>query len=150
MQVAKSKEHLTKNIAQSINLHGIGSFFTKKSKRVTGDAGIVWSLHFSPSKAWDKLPGYQIDRTVVVGTGAAEPLNLAAVAAAVGFSREIVEAGVKDIVNGLTRAIRLGSTISLTMGIIGKLTFQNNDVKFRYIPTFIKSLNEDSVKSKYI
>jgi hypothetical protein len=111
---------------------------------------MLWSLHFSPSKSWDKLPGFQIDRTVVVGTGAAESLNLAAVAINVGSTRESVEAGVKDIVNGLTRVLRRGSNISLSMGSLGKLNFQNNDVTFRFISSFIKALNDNSLKPKLI
>lgn len=134
---------------QSINLHGVGSFYTKKSKRATGDVGIVWSVHFSPSKTWDKMPGYQIDRTVVGGTGSAETLNLAAVAVQVGFPRDLVESGVKDIVNGLTKILKRGSQVNLTMGNMGKLAFQNNDVKFRFFGNFLKTLNEipDSPKA---
>ena len=126
---------------KSVNLNGVGSFFTKKTKRVTGDAGVVWSVHFSPSKTWDKLPGYQIDRTVTGGTGAAEPLNLAAVAVSVGFTRDLVEAGVKDIVNGLTTILRKGSTANLTMGMLGKIVFQSNDIRFKFLPTFQRVLN---------
>ncbi|KAJ2997467.1 Coiled-coil domain-containing protein 81 [Globomyces sp. JEL0801] len=128
---------------KSINIHGVGAFFTKKTRRVTGDEGTVWSVHFSPSKNWDKLPGYQIDRSITLGTLAAEPLNLAAVAKQIGFTRDLVEAGVKDIVNALVRILRRGSIITLTMGVLGKLVFQNQDVKFRFAPVFLKQLNED-------
>ncbi|KAJ3305782.1 Coiled-coil domain-containing protein 81 [Kappamyces sp. JEL0829] len=130
-------------LRKSIHLHGIGSFFTKKTKRVTGDAGVVWSVHFCPSKSWDKLAGFQIDRTVTLGTGAAEPLNLAAVAVSVGFTRDLVEAGIKDIVNGLTKLLRKGTAINLTMGAIGKIIFQSNDIKFKFFAPFVRSLNED-------
>lgn len=112
-------------------------------------------MHFSPSKNWDKLPGYQIDRTVtigiqdfILGTGAAEALNLAAVAQQIGFTRDLVEAGVKDIVNGLTRVLKRGSIVNLTMGMLGKMVFQNQDIKFRFAANFMKLLNEEQ-KTKY-
>ncbi|KAJ3275036.1 Coiled-coil domain-containing protein 81 [Terramyces sp. JEL0728] len=141
-------------LKKSINIHGIGSFYTKKTKRVTGD-DIVWSVHFSPSKNWDKLPGYQIDRTItigtlgfILGTAAAEALNLAAVAQQIGFTRDLVEAGIKDIVNGLTRILKRGSIVNLTMGVLGKMVFQNQDIKFRFAPNFLKTLNEEQKASK--
>ncbi|KAJ3355390.1 hypothetical protein HDU91_005674, partial [Kappamyces sp. JEL0680] len=108
-----------------------------KNKRFSELTHIVWSVHFCPSKSWDKLAGFQIDRTVTLGTGAAEPLNLAAVAVSVGFTRDLVEAGIKDIVNGLTKLLRKGTVINLTMGAIGKIIFQSNDIKFKFFAPFL-------------
>jgi hypothetical protein len=86
-----------------------------------------------PSKNWDKLNGFQIDRTAILGAkSAAEPLNLAAVSKQIGFQRSLVEAGLKDIINALTKIVRKGSPVSLTFGALGKLTFVNFDIRFRF------------------
>lgn len=104
-----------------------------------------------PSKNWDKLNGFQIDRTVVLGTkSAAEPLNLAAISKQIGFQRSFVEAGLKDIINALTKIVRKGNPVSLSFGSLGKLSFVNYDIRFRFFTfdlrcnsNFLTMINEE-------
>jgi hypothetical protein len=105
--------------------------------------GILWTALFSPSKNWDKIPGYQIGRLALFGTSAAEPLNLAVIAQEVGFSRDVIESGIKDLVNALTLILRQGSIVHLVMGKVGKLVFNNLEVKFIFSPCFTDLLNAE-------
>ncbi|KAI8923519.1 hypothetical protein BC831DRAFT_470742 [Entophlyctis helioformis] len=130
-------------LKKSTNVSGIGAFHVKKSKRGASDEYASYSVFFLPSKTWDKVPGFQIERCAPVGTLAAEVLNLSSVAQRTGFSRDHVEAGLKDIVHALFRILKRGSIVNLTFGNLGKLVFQSQDVKFRFSPGFLKNLNDD-------
>ncbi|KAI8904301.1 hypothetical protein EDD86DRAFT_213075 [Gorgonomyces haynaldii] len=132
-------------IKKSVNVPGIGAFHVKKSKKVTNDKQTVFSAFFVPAVSWEKLPGYKVDRSFLLelqGMSGAEPLNFYSVAQQTGFSREMVEAGLKDIVNALIRVLRRGSAANLSTGNLGKLVFQNQDVKFKFTPNFMNLLND--------
>eukprot|EP00842_Homolaphlyctis_polyrhiza_P004398 jgi/Hompol1/495/HPOL_003921-RA len=131
-------------LKKSTNISGIGGFHIKRTKKGVSDDKNVYSAHFFPSKSWDKIPGFQIDRCDPVGeeaplhgTGAAEVMNLSMVAQLTGFTRDLVEAGLKDIVHALFRVLKRGSIVNLTFGAVGKLIFQ-------FAPGFLKALNDDT------
>nr|KAJ3423122.1 Coiled-coil domain-containing protein 81 [Polyrhizophydium stewartii] len=135
---------------RSTNISGIGGFHIKKMKKGVSDEKTIYSAHFSPSKTWDKLPGFQIDRCDAVGIGPAEVMNLASVAQITGFPRDLVEAGLKDIVHALFKILKRGSIVNLAFGTLGKLVFQSQNVKFRFSQAFLKALNEEKTPSVQI
>ena len=95
-----------------------------------------------PNRNWSKLPGYTIDRSSIHGAVAAESLNFAVLANNLHIKRSEVEAGLKDIINGLTKILRNGSGRSLALEDVGNLQFDAAKVKFSFAPGLINSLNE--------
>ena len=67
-----------------------------------------------------------------IGTVAAESLNLFSIAQQTGFTRELVEAGIKDVVHGIFKVLKRGAVVDLCLGAVGKIYFQSADIKFRF------------------
>lgn len=91
-----------------------------------------------PYHAWEKIPGYKIDKTTQQGSISSEILRFTAISAKCNRSRDDIETGLKDIIFALTKVLKRGSTAVLTIGNIGKLHFQNNNIKMRYSNSFVK------------
>jgi nucleoid DNA-binding protein len=66
-----------------------------------------------------------------VGTSVAEPLNLSAVANQSGFKRDDIECGLKDIVHAIFKSLKKGAEITLPISTVGKLCFQQKDIRLR-------------------
>ncbi|KAH6565165.1 hypothetical protein BASA60_010042 [Batrachochytrium salamandrivorans] len=101
-------------LKKSTNIPGIGSFFIRKSADCPEN-----SVHFFPSRSWDRIPGFQIDRCDKQESGMAEMMNMSLLAQITGFQRDMVEAGLKDIVHAVFRILKRGSVAILIFGSLG-------------------------------
>ncbi|RKO84153.1 hypothetical protein BDK51DRAFT_28534, partial [Blyttiomyces helicus] len=122
----------------------IDSILSNKRKASGDDTGISMPL-FIPSRTWERVPGYQPKKTTSSANGASmgEMLNFSAVAATCGFSREVLETGLKDIVHSVARVLRRGTKVALPFGKLGKLYFQNSEIRLIFTTEFIRSLSDD-------
>ncbi|KAJ3021000.1 UNVERIFIED_CONTAM: Coiled-coil domain-containing protein 81, partial [Siphonaria sp. JEL0065] len=125
---------------KSVNFPGVGAFYMKKVKSVsvTGDTADTSVPCFVPAKSWEKVPGYKVPTSNVTGSNSAEPMNFAAVAGLSGFSRDDVEPGLRDIVHALFLVLKRGSNISLLFADMGRLVFQNREIKFCFTADFLE------------
>ncbi|KAJ3414067.1 Coiled-coil domain-containing protein 81 [Chytridiales sp. JEL 0842] len=129
---------------KSINFPGFGSFYIRKVNKAASVDSELYVPYFLPAKSWEKVPGIQVNRnTAIVGTSAAETLNFSAVASQSGFKRDDIECGLKDIVHAIFKSLKAGSDITLPVSVIGKLYFQQKDIRLRFNNTFIESLKEN-------
>ncbi|KAI9349434.1 hypothetical protein DFJ73DRAFT_760568 [Zopfochytrium polystomum] len=138
-------------LRKSINFPGFGSFHIKRVKQASAEDVDVYIPFFLPSQTWSKVGGYHVSRTVgTAGVQAAEPLNFAAVASQSGFGRDEIEAALKDIVHALFRVLKKGSTVVLPFSNLGRLYFQNREIKLRFYPDFIETVSDrmNSLKEK--
>lgn len=125
------EEQLLQN--RSIVVPQFGTFYILKGNTTT--------TNFIPFHAWEKIPGYKIDKTTQQGSISAEILRFTAISAKCNRSRDDIETGLKDIIFALTKVLKRGSTVVLTIGNIGKLHFQNNNIKMRYSTSFVKLIS---------
>lgn len=59
----------------------------------------------------------------------------------------------KDIVNSLSRLLRKGAAVYLSLASVGKIVFENQDINARFSNSFLSSLNEDIMvecKERYL
>ncbi|KAH6590259.1 hypothetical protein BASA50_009519 [Batrachochytrium salamandrivorans] len=124
-------------LKKSTNIPGIGSFFIRKSADCPEN-----SVHFFPSRSWDRIPGFQIDRCDKQESGMAEMMNMSLLAQITGFQRDMVEAGLKDIVHAVFRILKRGSVAILIFGSLGRLILQSPSIKFRFSSNFFKIFND--------
>jgi hypothetical protein len=124
------EEQLLQN--RSVIVPQLGIFYSLKDKTTT---------NFMPYHAWEKIPGYKIDKTIQQGSISSEILRFTAISVKCNKSRDDIETGLKDIIYALTKVLKRGSTAVLTIGNIGKLHFQNNNIKMRYSNTFLKLIS---------
>ncbi|KAJ3287389.1 hypothetical protein HK104_008639 [Borealophlyctis nickersoniae] len=137
---------------RTVNFHGFGSFHVKRVTKASGEeTGICMPL-FIPSRAWEKVPGFRVKRTTSTANGAkaAEPMNYSAISAqsSNGFSRETVEAGLKDLVHGLVKILRRGMRVVLPFGPMGRMYFQNGEIRLIFAHDYIRSISEESSQSE--
>jgi hypothetical protein len=111
----------------------LGTFYILK--------GTTTTTNFIPYHAWEKIPGYKIEKTTQQGSISAEILRFTAIAVRCKISRDDIETGLKDIIYALTKILKRGSVAILTIGNIGKLHFQNNAIKMRYSNSFLKFIS---------
>ncbi len=146
----------------------MGTFYVQKPKSQTELNTQATSIaFFLPAHSWARIPGYQIDKTPIqgkilfnflkffyrkqllirgIGTMSAETLRFSAISFKSPFTRDELESGLKDILHALTKVVRRGSFVCLTLGSVGKLLFQNSTIKMRYVFfTFLYSKKEASV-----
>ncbi|KAI9197302.1 uncharacterized protein BJ171DRAFT_520663 [Polychytrium aggregatum] len=127
---------------RSVNCPGLGCFYVKRVKQISGDETGVCLPQFFPSKNWERIPGYQSSRSSTNGPTVSEPLNFSALTQYCSYPRDELEAGVKDIVHALHRVLKRGTNVVLAMGSFGKLYFQNPEIRLRFYPGFVKSLSD--------
>ena len=119
--------HLSSNLnfGRSTNIPGIGSFYVKEKKG---------SIFFLPARTFEKLPGFEANRSSLEGTGVVEKLNISGVTslcAAAGslITRDKVELGLKDLGNALLRAVIGGKNVHLVFNGVCHLIFSSTGVK---------------------
>ncbi|KAJ1345261.1 hypothetical protein BSLG_000775 [Batrachochytrium salamandrivorans] len=66
-------------------------------------------------------------------SGMAEMMNMSLLAQITGFQRDMVEAGLKDIVHAVFRILKRGSVAILIFGSLGRLILQSPSIKFRHL-----------------
>lgn len=124
------EEQLLQN--RSIIVPQLGTFYILKDKTTT---------NFIPFHAWEKIPGYRIEKITQQGSISSEILRFTAISVKCNISRDDIETGLKDIIYALTKVLKRGSTAILTIGNIGKLHFQNSNIKMRYSNSFLKLIS---------
>ncbi|KAI9329197.1 hypothetical protein BDR26DRAFT_923038 [Obelidium mucronatum] len=121
-----------------------------KSVSVTGDTADTSVPCFVPAKSWEKIPGYKVPAWNVTGSNSAEPMNFAAIAGLSGFSRDDVEPGLRDIVHALFLVLKRGSNVSLLFADMGRLIFQNREIKFCFTAEFLELIATGSYRAPEI
>ncbi|KAJ8330113.1 Coiled-coil domain-containing protein 81 [Batrachochytrium dendrobatidis] len=129
-------------IKKSTNIPGIGGFFIKKNIESPG-----YHVYFSPSRSWNKITGLRLNQIASTGSCVAESMNFSLVAQLTGFQRDLIEAGLKDIVHGLFKVLKRGSTVNLAFGQLGRMSMQSHSIKFRFSQGILKTLNDDKTES---
>ncbi|KAJ3308849.1 Coiled-coil domain-containing protein 81 [Blyttiomyces sp. JEL0837] len=132
---------------KSINFPGLGAFYIRRMKRAAKEDVDIFVPCFVPSSNWDKLPGFHVKKSPLVGAQAAETLNYSAVASHSGFARDDIEAALKDIMLALFRILKRDSNVVLPFSNLGRLYFQNREIKLRFYPEFLETIADSMGRS---
>lgn len=107
-------------LKKSIRVPGLGTFFERKSL-----------VNFYPCNVWELAKSNNN-----FPHGAIESMHLTTISEETGLHRDIVEAGLKDILLFVTKALKRGAAVTLSLGRVGHLHFKMGSVKFRPLQSF--------------
>lgn len=123
---------------KSVHVPGLGFFTILKNKREPQFS----TPQFVAAAAWDAIPGLKLNRSISKVTDAAEPINYSAISQGTKYTRDVVEAVLKDLVHGMQVNLKLKEELALTCGRLGRLTLTQTQVQFKFQPAFVVAFQE--------